>query len=65
MQYDRAFQGEVLSRYKKVMVAELNLGQLDMLLRARFLVPTIGCTKVQGRPFTQTELEARIEEVLS
>jgi len=57
--------GEVLKRYKKVMVAELNLGQLDMLLRSRFLINTVGYTKVQGRPFTQAELEAKIDEVLS
>lgn len=57
--------GDILKRYKKVMVAELNLGQLDMLLRAKFLTPTVGFTKVQGRPFTQAELETKIEEVLS
>ncbi len=48
--------GEVLARYKKVVVAELNTGQLDMLVRARFALDTIPCRKVKGKPFQVTEL---------
>jgi 2-oxoglutarate ferredoxin oxidoreductase subunit alpha len=56
--------GEVLSRYKKVVVPEMNLGQLLYLLRARYLVDAQGYNKIQGKPFKQSEIEAKIEEVL-
>jgi len=56
--------GEVLKRYRKVVVPEMNLGQLLMVLRAKFLVDAIGLNKVQGKPFKQQEIEAKIEEVL-
>jgi 2-oxoglutarate ferredoxin oxidoreductase subunit alpha len=56
--------GDVLRQYKRVLVPEMNLGQLSLLLRARFLVDAIGFNKVQGKPFTQAEVEARIEELL-
>jgi 2-oxoglutarate ferredoxin oxidoreductase subunit alpha len=57
--------GEVLKRYKKVIVPEMNLGQLVWLLRAKYLVDAQGLNKVQGKPFKQSEIEAKIEEVLS
>ena len=56
--------GEVLGRYEKVLVPEMNLGQLLMLLRAKYLVDAQGYNKIQGQPFKQLELEAKIEEVL-
>jgi 2-oxoglutarate ferredoxin oxidoreductase subunit alpha len=56
--------GAVLKRYKKVLVPELNSGQLLLLLRAKFLVDAIGLNKVQGRPFLVSEIEAKIEEML-
>ena len=56
--------GEVLKRYKKVLVPELNMGQLLWMLRAKFLVDAIGLNKIQGRPFKQSELEQKIEEML-
>ena len=55
--------GEVLKRYKKVLVPELNGGQLRMLLRATYLVDAVGLNKVQGRPFLVSEIEAKIEEL--
>src|SRR5262249_6350021 len=57
--------GVVLKRYKKVLVPELNSGQLRMLLRAEFLVDAVGLNKVQGRPFLVSEIEQKIEEMLS
>ncbi len=57
--------GELMARYKRVYVPELNGGQLALLLRARYLVDTISLSKLQGRPFTISEVEAGIEEVLS
>jgi 2-oxoglutarate ferredoxin oxidoreductase subunit alpha len=57
--------GDVLKRYKKVLVPEMNLGQLVWLLRAKYLVDAQGLNKVQGKPFKQSEIEAKIEEVLA
>ena len=56
--------GDVLQRYKKVLVPELNMGQLLWVLRAKFLVDAVGLNKIQGRPFKQVELEQKIEEML-
>ncbi|HXU21615.1 MAG TPA: 2-oxoacid:acceptor oxidoreductase subunit alpha [Verrucomicrobiae bacterium] len=56
--------GEVLGRYDKVLVPEMNMGQLIMLLRAKFLVDAHGYNKIQGKPFKQSEIEDKIEELL-
>src|ERR1700691_2910427 len=56
--------GDVIKRYKQVLVPELNMGQLLWVLRAKYLVDAIGLNKIQGRPFKQTELEHKIEELL-
>ncbi|HXG76554.1 MAG TPA: 2-oxoacid:acceptor oxidoreductase subunit alpha [Gaiellaceae bacterium] len=48
--------GDVLGRYEKVLVPEMNLGQLRMLLRAEYLVDAVGYNKVRGRPFRAAEL---------
>ena len=57
--------GEVLKRYKKVLVPELNMGQLRLLMRATFLVDAVGLNKVQGKPFLVTEIVAKIDEMLT
>jgi len=56
--------GEILKRYKKVLVPELNMGQLLWVLRAKYLVDAVGLNKIQGRPFKQAELDQKIEEML-
>jgi 2-oxoglutarate ferredoxin oxidoreductase subunit alpha len=56
--------GEVLARFDKILVPEMNLGQLVKILRAEFLVDAIGLNKVQGLPFKISELTARIERML-
>jgi 2-oxoglutarate/2-oxoacid ferredoxin oxidoreductase subunit alpha len=56
--------GDILKRYKRVLVAELNMGQLRWMLRAKFLVDAAGLNKIQGRPFKQAELDQKIEEML-
>src|SRR5579862_9859639 len=56
--------GEVLSRYEKVLVPEMNMGQLLLVLRAKYLVDAIGLNKIQGKPFKQSEIEAKVHEVL-
>ena len=55
--------GEVLKRYDKVVVPEMNLGQLNMLLRAKFLVDTYGYNQVRGLPFKSSELLDVITEL--
>jgi 2-oxoglutarate ferredoxin oxidoreductase subunit alpha len=52
--------GEVLARYPRVVVPELNLGQLSRVLRAEYLVDARSVSKVQGVPFTAGELEAAL-----
>jgi 2-oxoglutarate ferredoxin oxidoreductase subunit alpha len=56
--------GEVLARYPKVLVPELNRGQLSRLLRAEYLTPTVSLPKVQGQPFMAAEIKAKIIEML-
>ena len=56
--------GELLKKYKHVLVPELNMGQLCRLIRADFLIDAKPVTKVQGLPFTSAELETAIQEVL-
>ena len=55
----------VLKRFKKILVPELNTGQLCWLLRAKYLVPANGLNKVQGRPFLVSEIEAAITKELA
>jgi 2-oxoglutarate ferredoxin oxidoreductase subunit alpha len=54
--------GDVLGRYERVIVPELNMGQLARLLRAEFLVDARTISKVQGLPFRASELEALLLE---
>jgi 2-oxoglutarate ferredoxin oxidoreductase subunit alpha len=56
--------GEVLRRYPKILVPEMNLGQLVQLLRAEFLVDAVGYDKVRGRPFTSAELADAIRAMV-
>jgi 2-oxoglutarate/2-oxoacid ferredoxin oxidoreductase subunit alpha len=57
--------GEVLRGYDKVLVPEINLGQLALLLRGRYLVDVISYNRVRGLPFRAAELAEAIEEVLA
>ena len=56
--------GDVLHRYDKVLLPEINLGQLALLLRGKFLVDVISYNRVSGLPFRAAELAEAIEEVL-
>ncbi|MEV7227763.1 MULTISPECIES: 2-oxoacid:acceptor oxidoreductase subunit alpha [Polymorphospora] len=56
--------GEVLRSYDRVVIPEMNLGQLAHVIRARFLVDAIGYNQVRGLPFTAAELEIMLEEVV-
>jgi 2-oxoglutarate ferredoxin oxidoreductase subunit alpha len=56
--------GDVVTAYKRVLIPEVNLGQLLMLIRAKYLVDAIGYNRVRGKPFRIAELEAEAERVL-
>jgi 2-oxoglutarate ferredoxin oxidoreductase subunit alpha len=56
--------GDVLRRFERVLVAELNVGQLTRILRAEYLVDAQSLTKVQGQPFKVSELRAGVDRLL-
>jgi 2-oxoglutarate ferredoxin oxidoreductase subunit alpha len=56
--------GEVLKSYDKVVIPEMNLGQLAAVIRSRYLVDAIAYNQVRGLPFTAAELEGVLEEVV-
>jgi 2-oxoglutarate ferredoxin oxidoreductase subunit alpha len=55
--------GDVLRRYKRVLIPEMNLGQLALLLRAKYLVDAVGYNHVRGLPFTSTEVAEAITKL--
>jgi 2-oxoglutarate ferredoxin oxidoreductase subunit alpha len=57
--------GEILRNYKRVLVPELNLGQLRLLLAATYLVDATGLNKVKGKPFAVSELVDKIKQELA
>ena len=57
--------GDVVRRYRRVLIPEMNLGQLALLIRGRFLVDAISFTRVRGVPFKSDELAAAIEDVIT
>jgi 2-oxoglutarate ferredoxin oxidoreductase subunit alpha len=57
--------GEVLKRYKKVVIPEMNLGQLSMLVRAKFLVDAQSLNKVAGLSFKSTEIADAVKDVIA
>jgi 2-oxoglutarate ferredoxin oxidoreductase subunit alpha len=56
--------GEVLYRFKNVLVPEINLGQLVRVVRSKYLVPALGFNKVEGLPLRSTDIEEKIDEIL-
>jgi 2-oxoglutarate ferredoxin oxidoreductase subunit alpha len=56
--------GDILTRFEKVLVPELNLGQLRTIIRAKYLVDAVGLNKVQGKPFSVGEVVDKIESLL-
>jgi 2-oxoglutarate ferredoxin oxidoreductase subunit alpha len=56
--------GEVLNRFETVIIPELNLGQLALLVRARYLVDAISFSKVKGKPFKVAEIVNKVKEYL-
>ena len=56
--------GELLARFKTILVPELNLGQLIKILRSEYLIPAVGFNKIMGLPLQAEEIEIKIDELL-
>ncbi len=56
--------GEVLAGFDKVIIPEMNLGQLCTMIRAKYLIDAVAFSKVKGRPFQIREIERKVEEYL-
>jgi 2-oxoglutarate/2-oxoacid ferredoxin oxidoreductase subunit alpha len=56
--------GDQLRKFKKVVVVEMNMGQLLKMVRAEYLIDAVGCNKIQGRPFKVSELANRVTRAL-
>ena len=56
---------ELLRAFDRVLIPELNMGQLRMLIRSRFLIDAEGLNKVQGKPFAVREIIQHIKQTLS
>ena len=54
----------MLAAYDKVVIPEMNLGQLAAVIRSKFLIDAIAYNQVRGLPFTAAELESMLEEVV-
>ena len=54
--------GDILSRYKKVLIPELNSGQLANVIRGKYLIDAQPIAKLQGLPFKSREIEAAVKE---
>jgi len=57
--------GEILNRFQRVVIPELNMGQLKLLIQAKYLKPVIGINKMQGKPFKSVEIEEKLEGLLT
>ncbi len=56
---------EIMKNYEKIVIPELNLGQLRRIIRSEFLIDAIGINKVEGLPFTTSEIIGKVEEILA
>jgi len=57
--------GEILFNFKRILIPELNMGQLKTIIQSRYLLPVIGLNKVQGKPFKAIEIEEKLIELLN
>ncbi len=56
--------GDILLKFQKVLIPELNMGQLSMIMRSKFLIDAISLSKVQGKPFNKNEILNAINKIL-
>jgi len=57
--------GEILYNFKRILIPEMNMGQLKIIIQSKYLVPVIGFNKVMGIPFKAAEIEDKIVELLN
>ena len=57
--------GDLMKEFEHVLIPEMNLGQLRMLLRDRFLVDAKGLNKIKGQPFTINEVKAGVRAIMA
>jgi 2-oxoglutarate ferredoxin oxidoreductase subunit alpha len=57
--------GEILARYPKILIPELNRGHLWRIVRGEYLADAVRFSKVQGQPFKAAEIEAKILELIA
>jgi 2-oxoglutarate ferredoxin oxidoreductase subunit alpha len=55
---------EVLRGFETVLIPEMNMGQLNMMIRSQFLIPTVALNKVKGIPFSKNEIKDKVLEIL-
>jgi 2-oxoglutarate ferredoxin oxidoreductase subunit alpha len=55
--------GDVLSRYERILIPEMNMGQLALLIRAKYLRDVVQLDKIQGQPFKEIEILSKIKEL--
>ena len=55
--------GDLLAGYEKVLIPEMNGGQLLQLIRAKYLIPAVGFNKIQGLPFATEEIKTKVKEL--
>ena len=56
--------GEKLVKYEKVLIPELNTGQLNSIIRSKYLIDTESLNKVEGKPFTPSEIYSSINQII-
>jgi len=56
---------EILTKFDKILIPELNLGQLNSVIRSTFLIDTIGLNKMQGKPFSVAEIVSKINSIVA
>ncbi len=57
--------GEIIAKYDKILLPEINMGQLKNILQSKFLKPIIGLHKIQGTTFTSIDIENKLLEILT
>lgn len=57
--------GEIVAKYDTILIPEMNMGQLRTILQSKFLKPILGLNKVNGNPFTTSDVKVKINEILS
>ena len=55
--------GDILLKFNKILIPELNMGQLRFIIRAKYLVDAIGLNKIAGKPFSSQEVFNKIESI--